>query len=179
MTNFLKKFIRCSPLIATITVVFMLTACATDKSARPMKANLLNNGKTAGKTVVIKVIGGGKDMVSNDYYAKMLKQMILDSKAFGKVVDSDDADYRLQVILTRSTAPVELTGLHVKKDVVADWRLTDLKSKKSVFQSFVSATYTASMGDGFAGWTRERKAYEGAAQNNIQGGLEKMAKSDF
>ncbi|MGH7990849.1 MAG: hypothetical protein ACREDS_11765 [Limisphaerales bacterium] len=60
-----------------------------------------------------------------------------------------------------------------------DWKLIRISDSRVLWHEKIHSTYTARLGAAFAGWTRMRIATEGAARNNIEEGLAKLAAARF
>ncbi len=60
-------------------------------------------------------------------------------------------------------------------DMEMAWSLVNARTGDIVMRESIKSSYTATAGDAFAAVTRIRLAVEGAAQNNIRQGLQKIA----
>jgi hypothetical protein len=122
---------------------------------------------TEGDEIITATLVNGNDL------AAALERAITESKLFSSVVRSSAADYRLQVE-AKATAPA--AGINMTSRVGGAWKLTHQKSGKVVFDDFVTAEATKTMGDAFVGTTRVRLAIEEAAQSFVREGLMRLGR---
>jgi len=109
---------------------------------------------------------------ANDLSAT-LERAVTESKLFASVVRSSQADYHLEVE-AKATAPGG--GLGITCRVGGAWKLTRQKSGKVVFDEFVTAEATKSIGDAFVASDRIRLALEAAAQSFIRDVLQRIGR---
>src|SRR5438094_6517729 len=112
--------------------------------------------------------------ISSEAFREAVAQSLQKSGLFAAVLKTSDADYELQVSYVNGDEPA--FGFNMTVDLVTRWILTKKSGGQPLFQENVSSTYTAKMGDAFAGGTRLRLANEGVARENIKEGLRRLSK---
>ena len=124
----------------------------------------------------INVAGGGEEgsfLISAKSLQAAIEEAILSSKVFREIIHGEKADYQLDVFLGDYQFPVG--GFNMTTNIEAVWNLSDVSTKKTVWQKMIRATSTASMGDAFAGVSRARMSAEGAARENVKQGIEQLS----
>jgi len=112
--------------------------------------------------------------ISADAFLEAVVQSLQKSRVFATVLKASDADYDLQVSYVNGDEPA--FGFNMTVDLVTRWVLTRKSSGETALGENVSTTYTAKMGDAFAGGTRLRLANEGAARENIKEGIRRLSR---
>lgn len=136
-------------------------------------------GKQFNKSVGIAVTGGQKtnplwmSMVSNEDFADALQKTIEQHGLFSRVLRSGGADYQLDVRLVQLRQPMFGFNMTVQGEI--EWRLRQVSTGKVVWEKHTNKSYTATVGQAFAGVTRVRVANEGAIRENIKAALEQIA----
>lgn len=102
-----------------------------------------------------------------------LERAITESKLFASVVRSSQADYHLEVE-AKATAP--WWGFDMTCRVGGTWKLTRQKSGKVIFDEFVTAEATKTVGDAFAARTRILLALEAASEAVVRDGLQRIGR---
>jgi hypothetical protein len=134
--------------------------------------------KTHDGTVAVGVTGGKNtnplwlSQVSNEDFKQALENSLLRYKVFSRVIQSSGADYRLDVTLQELKQPMVGFALTVKGKV--QWRLTNTKSGKVVWQQTIDRNFTAGVGDAFVAARRLGIANEGAIRENIKAGIQEI-----
>lgn len=72
-----------------------------------------------------------------------------------------------------------MAGFNMTMSLRADWMLARVSDNKVLWHDKILSTYTATVGDAFAGIKRLRLANEGAARKNIEQGLAELAVVKF
>ena len=130
-------------------------------------------------SITVITAGGGETdpmlytNISNEDLAGAIEESIIKSGLFSRVVHGDDADYKLSVSLVSMSKP--LIGLDFTIDMEMAWSLLNMKTGDAVMRESINSSHTTSVGAAFAAVTRIRMAVEGAAQENIRKGLQKIA----
>jgi len=131
------------------------------------------------QSVSINVTGGsatsaaGASKISDEDFAEALRQSIAQSGLFARISAANQADYRLDLQIVRLEQP--MIGLSMTVTIEVTWRLARQSDHQTVWQKSVTSTYTAKMGEAFAGVTRLRHATEGAARENIKDAIGQMS----
>lgn len=112
-------------------------------------------------------------LIDGDDFAAALERAIVSSGVFKTVLRSSEADYKLYVE-AKATAPA--AGFNMTVRIGGAWRLTDQRSRKVLFDEFVTSSATKGVGDAFAGTTRLRLTTEAAAQAFIREGIERLSR---
>jgi hypothetical protein len=95
------------------------------------------------------------------------------SGAFSKVLSTPEGDYLLEVAFVKKSEPA--FGFNMTVELVTRWTLTKKSATDPVFRENVASTFTATVGDAFAGVKRVRVANEGAARENIKEGIRRLS----
>jgi len=130
-------------------------------------------------SVSIKASGGSNDndlglaYITNEALAKAVKDSIMNSKLFAKIVEKDNADYLLSIeIFGLEQQPM---GFSMTSRIEVGWNLVKEDTGNRVMRKMITSSYTAPAGAAFSGVARIRMATEGAARKNIEMGIEAMA----
>ena len=130
-------------------------------------------------SVSISTSGGGETSatgytnITNEDLASAIEESITKAGLFSSVIKGSDADYKLGVSLVSMSKP--MFGFSFKIDMEMAWSLVHAKTGDAVMRESIKSSYTATAGEAFAAVTRIRIAVEGATQNNIRQGLQKIA----
>jgi hypothetical protein len=130
-------------------------------------------------SVSVNVLGGketsamDKSQISNETFMQAIADSLYKSGLFSKIIHGKNADYLLNVMIFNLAQPSFGFSFTVKMEAV--WSLAHADSKKVLMRESVRSSFTATTGDAFAGVTRLRIATEGAAQENIRLGIEKLS----
>jgi hypothetical protein len=148
-----------------------------------MTASKTDFGRKHAGSVAIDVTGGsetkssGASQISDTDLAAAIKASIEKSGVFEKVLGASAADYKLDVGIVRVQQPI--AGFNMTVNLEVNWTLTRRSDGSVVWQRAEVSTYTATMGDAFAGVARLRMATEGAARLNIEQALGEIGKLDI
>jgi len=112
-------------------------------------------------------------LISTKSLQAAIEEAILSSKVFREIIHGEKADYQLDVFLGDYQFPIGGFDMTTNLEVV--WNLSDVSTKKTVWQKMIRATSTASMGDAFIGVNRARMSAEGAARENVKQGIEQLS----
>ncbi len=160
-------------------VVLWLAGCASPATRQALIVDDTSFSVKNPYSVNVRASGGGETgamdyvNISNENLAGAIEESIIKSGLFSRVVKGDDADYRLNVSLVSMSKP--MFGLDFKIDMEMAWSLVNTRTGKAVMRESVRSSYTATPSDAFVAAKRVRLAVEGAAQNNIRQGLQKIA----
>ena len=155
-----------------------LTGCSSIPKSKNMIAERLVIEKKHGKSVHLNVVGGGESetfFVSNIEFQKAVKASIAKSDLFSAVTEEQKSDYRLDIFL--GDLKQTFIGMNMETIMEVVWNLSDVKTQKTIWQSIVTTSYTATTKDAFSGAERFKIATEKAARKNIEKGLERMSKA--
>lgn len=170
-----------NPLIysALVGIAVALVGCASPASREGMTPQETAPLTAVGKSVRVTASGGAEtgSMDSTNVADADLKAAvetaIEKTGVFKQVVQSGGSEYELTVRITSLKKP--MAGFSMTVDLETAWSLVRISDRKPVLQKAISTTYTAGMGEAFAGATRLRMAVEGAVRDNITQGLRAVA----
>lgn len=172
INNYLRLILVCA-------VTVWLTGCASPASKQELIVDVASFGTNHLYSVSVKAGGGGETgamdytNISNEDLAGAIEESIIKSGLFSSVVHGDDADYKLSVYLVSMSKPV--FGFSFTIDMEMSWSLVNSKTGEAVMRESIKSSHTATAGEAFAAVTRIRIAVEGAAEDNIRQGLQKIA----
>jgi hypothetical protein len=129
-------------------------------------------------------VSGGKDssifspgQISNGAFEEALKTSLLRSGVFSNVIQAGDADYVLEVVMSRGAQP--LVGFALTVRLAADWKLTRVKTGEVILEQHIATEGAASPGDALVFDRRVGIAHERAAQSNILKGIQLLSALDL
>jgi hypothetical protein len=160
-------------------IALVLGGCATPSNPQAMSVQKLQLAKKHAAALSLNVTGGsetssaGASKISNIDFTTALKNSIESSQLFAKLLEAGTADYHLEVMIARLDQP--MMGLNMTVTLETNWTLTRKSDSSVVWQKAIPSTYTAKMGDAFAGPTRLRLANEGAARTNIEQAIQEIS----
>ena len=165
-------------LVGALLAVAAFSGCSTAKPTAMVPTGFNLEQKHASSVSVATAAGKAAEapwtsQIRSSTFQEAVSLSLEKSGLFAAVLKTPESDYTLQVSFVKGDEPA--FGFDMTVDLVTRWVLTKKSSNATVFQGNVSTTYTATMGEGFAGGTRLRKANEGAARNNIQEGLRRLS----
>ncbi len=166
---------KSSFVLILIGAVMALTGCASPANREAMQSAPIASAHKSNHTVVVKTSGGGEtgamdsSNIADADLKTAIESSITQSGVFAHVIQGTGADYDLSVTIIRLSKP--LMGFSMTVTMEAAWSLVKSADKSVVLRKPVTSTFTAGMGDAFAGVTRLRMAVEGAARENIAQGL--------
>ena len=167
-------------LIMLVSAIGGLSGCASPASTKAMVTDNIPVLQRHPYTVSIRTQGGSETgamdiaNISNDDFAKAIEESIIKSGLFTKVIQTQDSNYSLNVTIINTSKP--MFGTRFTIDMEAAWSLVNTVNKDIVMRESIKSSYTATMGDAFAGATRFRLALEGSARENIRLGLIAISK---
>ena len=156
-----------------------LAGCASPASKQALVVSDASITTKHPYSVAIRTSGGGETgamdyvNISNEDLAGAIEESIISSGLFSSVIKGDSANYKLNVTLVSMSKP--MFGMDFKIDMEMAWSLVNTRTNEVFMRDSIKSSHTATVGDAFVGATRVRLAVEGAAQNNIRQGLEKIA----
>lgn len=118
------------------------------------------------------VVSGGQDFefrISDAAFEQALRDSLVETGMFSRVVQVGDADHRLDVVLGDGL------GLDGRQLTVL-WSLSRVDTNATVWQEFVTSRGRSYH---FVGVIRGRRSLEMAAQENIRLGLETLSRADL
>ncbi|MGB5474090.1 MAG: hypothetical protein WBQ78_11490 [Gammaproteobacteria bacterium] len=170
--NLIRQVLACS-------IVVWLSGCASPASKQALVVDDTSFGARHPYSVSIRTSGGGETgamdytNISNEDLAAAIEESIKTSGLFSSVIKGDGADYMLSVSLISMSKP--MFGFSFTIDMEMAWSLVNTRTGNAVMRESVKSSHTATAGEAFAAVTRIRLAVEGAAQDNIRQGLQKIA----
>jgi hypothetical protein len=159
--------------------VAWLTGCASSPSREALVVGDVSFDTKHPYSVSISTSGGGETSatgysnIPNEDLAAAIEESITTSGLFSSVIKGDGADYKLSVSLISMSKP--MFGFSFTIDMEMAWSLVNARTGDAVMRESIKSSYTATAGEAFAAVTKIRIAVEGAAQNNIREGLQKIA----
>ncbi|MEA3232968.1 MAG: hypothetical protein U9Q05_14525 [Thermodesulfobacteriota bacterium] len=162
--------------------ILLVSGCASPSKSVNMVPKNLNIKNQYPYSVNVEVGGGSKtnplwtSQISDQAFREAITNSLTQSGIFSKVINGSNADYLLEVIITNCNQPI--VGFDMTVSMVTHWELTNLKTNKEIWEDFISSSYTATVGDAFAGIKRLRLANEGAARENIKEGISTLSSLD-
>ena len=166
-------------LVLVCAAVAWLAGCASPATRQALVVDDTSYGARHPYSVSISTSGGGKTgamdytNITNEDLAGAIEESITTSGLFSSVIKGDGADYRLSVSVVSMTKP--MFGFSFTIDMEMAWSLVNAGTGDVVMRESIKSSHTATAGEAFAAVTRIRLAVEGAAQDNIRQGLEKIA----
>jgi hypothetical protein len=127
-----------------------------------VKADDANEGKSFG------AVG-----VPSEPFAEAVRSSLIKYGVFRSVITTSAGDYLLEADILKVGEPIG--GFTMTVSMAVRWKLTHISTGKVVFQQTTFKAHTATVGDAFAGAARERMAKEGAARENIEAALDRLA----
>jgi len=181
----MKKTARTNILVAALLVVAALhfSGCATPAQSEAMASSRMDFGRKNDRSVTITVTGGsetkstGKSQISDDDFASAINASIEKSGLFSKILGLEASDFQLNAEIVRVDQPT--IGFNMTVTLEVNWTLIRRSTGKVAWQKAETSTYTATMGEAFAGVTRLRMATEGAARLNIDRALGEIGKLEL
>lgn len=165
----------------------LLVGCSTSAKPKAMLGLKLPQARTTHDPVVVSVKGGEKggekpnrllaSAISSENFRTALIESVRKTALFKSVEGSGAAVYRLEATLEDLDQP--MMGFNMSVALRVDWKLIRLSDNQVLWHTKILTPYTAKLGEAFVGTTRLRKANEGAARQNIEQGLAKLAALDL
>lgn len=162
--------------------VVFLTGCASPAQPAAMIAHNVPHVTTSHDAVSVVVTGGHKtdpmwtSQVSSEDFQIALIESLHKSNLF-RSVGASGCPYVLKVRLEVLDQP--MFGFDCTVNMRSDWTLARSSDDSIIWEDKILSTYTATVHDAFVGITRLRLANEGAARQNIEQGLAKLAELKF
>jgi hypothetical protein len=162
-----------------VPLVVWLCSCASPATKQELIVDETSFGTKHPYSVTVIAGGGGETdatgytNITNEDLAGAIEESIIKTGLFSSVVESNDADYRLSVYMVSMSKP--MFGFSFTIDMEMSWSLVNMKTGNAVMKESIKSSHTASAGEAFAAVTRIRMAVEGAAEDNIRQGLQKIA----
>jgi hypothetical protein len=140
----------------------------------------LPQANTAHDAVIVIVEGGETDpmyvrsLISNEAFSDALIDSLRKTGLFRSVGTSGNAAFRLETTLEDLVQPAE--GFVLTVELLVDWRLIRISDKRVIWHEKIHSSYTTAPG---VYGPHLRLATEGAARQNIEQGLTKLASVSF
>ena len=166
-------------LLLVSAAVVILGGCASPASKEELIVDDTSFGTRHPYSVTVVAGGGGETSaagytnITNEDLAGAIEESIINSGLFSSVVKGDAADYKLSVHMVSRSKP--MFGFSFTIDMEMSWSLLNLKTGEAVMRESIKSSHTTTAGQAFAAVTRIRIAVEGAAEDNIRQGLQKIA----
>jgi hypothetical protein len=164
-------------------MLFMGCASPVTKDGiMPTSFNIVNRSP---KVVVVTARGGEKTSLEKLSRAddELLQEVIIESikksGLFSMAIKSGTADYKLDAVMLVVIQPSIIGPYALKGRVRMLWKLTRVQDGEPVFQDVIDTEHSTTIGEAFNGYTRLRKATEGAIRKNIQQAIERISKTEF
>lgn len=125
-------------------------------------------------TTITRGSSGDSSAIGSADFQWALEQAIGKAQTFRSVVRGNGADCQLTVHFEKLTQPEMGANLTVR--ITARWQLQRNGGGQALADEVVESSHTAKWGEAFVFATRLRLATEGAARENIQEGLARLAK---
>ena len=173
MSNSYLRFLIIAPLVV------WLSSCASPANKQELIASEISYGVHHPYSVSVVAAGGGETdavgytNITNEDLAWAVEESIVKTGLFSSVVKGNNADYKLSVTLVSMTKPMFGASFTIHMEM--SWSLVNLKTGDAVMRESIHSSHTTSAGAAFAAVTRIRMAVEGAAEENIRKGLQKVA----
>jgi len=177
------KFFQRPALCLAGLVVCLLTGCASPARPDRMTAQTVPHAATTHEPVQVSIQGGEKtnplwvSKISDEGFSTALVASLKQTGLFKSVGTSGDCPYQLTTTIEDLEQPV--MGLDMTVSLRIDWLLVRSSDRQTLWHDKILSTYTATVGDDLDGSLRLRTANEGAARQNIEQGLAKLAAVKF
>ena len=179
-----------NPTVWLILFAFCLfVGCANPARPSAMIGREIPQVSNVHDPVIVVTLGGEKSgpstamtsslisLISNEDFSSALIQSLRKTGLFKSVTGSGGATFRLETTLEDLSQPEK--GFSLTVNLKVDWRLIRISDNKVLWHEKIISTYTATVGDAFVAVKRIRLATEGAARQNIEKGLAKLAAVNF
>jgi len=172
MLNIMRNALLALILVGTVS---SLAGCASPANREAMQAAPIASQHKSPHSVMVRTSGGGEtgamgsSNIADADLKAAIEASITQSGVFGSIVQGAGGDYELSVTVIQLSKP--LMGFSMTVNMETAWSLIKSSDKSVVLRKSVKSTFTAGMGDAFAGVTRLRMAVEGAARDSISQGL--------
>jgi hypothetical protein len=153
--------------------------CAAPSNSANMAAKLAAPVAKHPESVTVAVTGGsetskmGASKISDADFADAIRASITQTGLFARIAEAGKGDFNLDVQIVRLDQPT--FGASFTVNIETTWRLVRQRDQSVIWQKAVMSSFTATMGDAFAGVTRLRLANEGAARKNIEDALTQLS----
>jgi hypothetical protein len=158
--------------IACLVVLGSLVAgCTSIPQAAAMRASGVPVASKHQESIGV-LVSGGQDFdfrISDAQFEQALRESLVETGMFARVVEPDAGDLRLDVVLGdgQGTESREITVL---------WSLSRVATRETLWQELVTSHGSSHH---FVGVVRARRGIEMAGRENVKRGLEKLARVDF
>ncbi|MEN8803532.1 MAG: hypothetical protein ABF297_16295, partial [Thiogranum sp.] len=162
----------------SVTVMWMV-GCAAPAKKQALVVDGTSFGTKHPYSVSINTSGGGETSdtgytnIPNEDLADAIEESIMNTGLFSSVIKGDGADYKLSVSLISMSKP--MFGFAFTIDMEMAWSLVNGRTGDVVMRESIKSSHTSSAGEAFAATKRIRLAVEGATQDNIRQGLQKIS----
>jgi hypothetical protein len=157
----------------------VLSGCSTPAVSKSMVVQDVQFTKVYPYSVTVTAMGGketsalDKPQISNEAFEQAIEDSLKKSGLFEKISGNKDSDYFLTVTIFELVQPSFGASFTVKMKSV--WSLVQSDPRIIILRESIQSSSTATMGDALGAATRLRLATEGAAQENIRLGIEKLS----
>lgn len=163
--------------------VALVGGCASGAVSRNMVPKDLTVANKHPYSVRVNVEGGretsavGASQISSPDFRDAVVESLRAYGVFKSVLTEGNADYLLEAAILNLQQPTFGFGMTVTIETA--WKLSSLVDGSTVMRENIVNSYTATVGDAFAGATRLQLANEGAARENIRDALKKISEKKF
>jgi hypothetical protein len=160
-------------------LALIIAGCATPAKPTAMIPGSYDIKNKHPYSVYVETAGGNEtsplwtSQLSDEDFSEALVTAITNSGLFSKVINGKDADYLLEVIILSLNQPG--AGFDMTVSMVANWELTKIATNQQIWSDLIASKFTATGSDSFVGIERLRIATEGAAKENINKGINRLA----
>ena len=170
---------RAARLAFLVFIAAFAGGCASGAMSRNMVPKDLTVANHHPYSVMVKVEGGREtsaaspSQISSPEFQSAIVESLMTHGVFKTVLTEGNTDYKLEVAILDLRQP--LLGFNMTVTIETAWKLTNLRDGGTVMSENLTNSYTATVGDAFAGVKRLRLANEGAARENIRDALKKIS----
>jgi hypothetical protein len=163
----------------SLICVLFGSGCASGAKSAAMQARVMPEAMRVRESVSVKTDGGEEtnpmwvSRISNPEFRIGVVESLRRSGLFRQVLDSGDSAFRLELRLENLDQPI--AGFSMTVALRVQWRLVHLPDQTEVWHDRIQTVHTAAFSQAFSGVKRLRLATEGAARENIEEGLKRLA----
>jgi len=172
--NYLVKGVRgVLTLLIMAAITQLLVGCASiSPEAKEMVPAKVSVQRQYSKSVRLVVSGGGAEFLISDHaFRSAIEEAVRSSNLFREI--SEKGDYQLDVFIGDYQFP--LGGMSMTTNMEVLWSLSNVSTRKTVWQRLIRTSETATVGDAFIGQVRARKSAEFTGRENIRQALEQLS----
>ena len=168
--------------LTCLLLTLSIFSCAFPSTKEGMTISDYKSPKQIGDKVFVKESKGGSSTlpfwtseIPDDNFTAAVQDSLLSSKAFSSLANNWDDNWGLEIEILEVDQPFIGTDFTVRTDIKYSLYL---KGKK-VYETTISASESATMGDTFFAVKRLRLANENSAKANIKKFIKELSKQNF